>query len=260
MLFTNNLDIVRIPLTGEKIYYLPKNTNFEGKKAGRILVLAGRGGESNPATDPYTGKQLISYTEYKNITITLKSKGGEIIFNNIPLEFLLANQNSDKCYVNDYVDWENSYVNILNADLYKGAEEIVMYVTYEDVYAEPYTDFKNVKTINIPKADVNKVFQKLSDYIDDDFLGRLVKIDFSDVHQDNNLWFTIYDKNGRCFEQLNSNIFSTLSLRLSELGIGAQMKQTNNPIIFNYVDVDFERSIVFNGSQSNDYTLTLYFA
>ena len=79
-----------------------------------------------------------------------------------------------------------------------GAEEIVMYVTYEDVYAEPYTDFKNVKTINIPKADVNKIFQKLSDYIDDDFLGRLVKIDFSDVHQDNNLWFTIYDKNGRC--------------------------------------------------------------
>jgi isocitrate/isopropylmalate dehydrogenase len=29
---------------------------------------------------------------------------------------------------------------------------------------------------------------------------------------------------------------------------------------FNYVDVDFERSIVFNGSQFNDYTLTLYFA
>lgn len=258
MLFTNNLDIVRIPLTGEKIYYLPKNTNFEGKKAGRILVLAGRGGESNPATDPYTGKQLISYTEYKNITITLKNKVGEIIFNNIPLEFLLANQNSDKCYINDYIDWENSYVNILNADLYKGAEEIVMYVTYEDVYAESYTNFKNVKTINIPKADVNKVVQKLSDYIDDEYLGKLVKIDFSNIHQSNDLWISLYDKNGRCFEQLNSNILSTLSLLFSVLAPGAQMKQTNNPIIFNYVDVDWERSVVFNNSQE-DYTLTFYF-
>lgn len=133
-----------------------------------------------------------------------------------------------------------------------------MYVTYEDVYAEPYTDFKNVKTINIPKTDINNISQKLSDYIDDDFLGKLVKIDFSDVHQDNNLWLSIYDKNGRCFEQLNSNIFSTLSLLFSSLAPGAQMKQTNNPIIFNYVDIDFERSEILNISQNN-YTLTFYF-
>lgn len=260
MLFTNNLDIVRIPLTGEKIYYLPKNTNFEGKKVGRILVLAGKGGESTPAIDPYTHKQLISYTEYKNITITLKNKAGEIIFNNIPLEFLLANQNSTKCYVNDYIDWENSYINILNADLYKNAEEIVMYITYEDVYAEPYTDFKNVKTITIPNLTQRKnIIEKLSDYINDNSLGKLVRIDFSNLHQLNELWFTLYDKKGRCFEQLNSNILSTLSLRFAGLGAGAQIKQSNNPIIFNYVDVDWERSSIFNFSDSNNYTLTFYF-
>lgn len=263
MLFTNNLDIVRIPLTGEKIYYLPKNTNFEGKKAGRIFVLAGRGGESSPAVDPYTDKQLISYTEYTNILITLKNKRGESIFNNIPLEFLLANQNSTKCYINDYIDWESSFLNIINADLYKGAEEILMYVTYDDVYAEPYKNLKNVKTITIPTITDfirDKYIKKLSDYINDNKLGKLVKIDFSDTHQSNELWFSIYDKNGRCFEELNSNILSTLYSPLQEFSPGAQLKQTNNPIIFNYIDVDFERSMIFNYSKTNDYTLTFYFA
>lgn len=248
MILTNNIDIVRIPLNGESLIYLPKNTNFEKLKVGRVFVLADMI-NSTATQDPYTGKELIAYPLYKNILLTLKNKSGSNILNNVPLDLLLANKNSLKCVINDTIDWDNSFINILAPNVLSN-KEIILYVTYEDVYTDKL-DIKRVKTVNITP---NTRETLLSNYINDKKLGKLVKVEYSNLNPGNQCWFNLYDNNGRCFENINTNLLLTITNQ------GVAYKQINNPILFNYINIDWERSTIINNSNNEIYTLTFYFS
>lgn len=265
MILTNNIDLVRISLNGEKIQYLPKNTNFENKKVGRIFVLGGL--QNRNITDPYTNKLLISFAEFNNITITLKNKSGEIIVNNVPLYHFIFNQDSTKCIVDDYIDWENSFINILNADKIDSAEELLLYVTYDDIYTTNNVKIKNTKTITLSATIGEEYsFKKLSNFIDDYNLGKLYKIEASNyLFWGGDVWLKLYDKSGRNIDYINCNILSTFCgywQIIDILGEGdlfkyAQWINKNNPLTFNGLDVDWERSEIVN--IGDEITLTFYF-
>ena len=257
MILTNNIDIVRIPINKEKIKYFPVNTNFKDKKIGRIFVNIWVGFQNRNIQDPFTGKKIISYTEYKNILITLKNTAGETIYNNVPLSLFLSNQKCTKCIINDYIDWENSYINLLNATLFSSTDEIMLYVTYEDTYTDKI-DIKNTKIIEIPPDIFN---QNLSDFINNNDLGQLVKIQLSNANNyADNLYLTIHDKKGRTFETINALLFLELDYYIESLSYGFPKNRMNDPILFNNISIDWEKSKVYNFSKTDTYPLTLYFA
>lgn len=270
MRYTNNINVVRVFLTGESIIYLPQNSDFANKKIGRIFVSSGLGGDDGEMYDPFTNKKLIRYKEFDSILLTLVNKEGRIICKDVPLIHWIVEQYDRGMYIDDYIDWHSSYVNILNAKLYAGGEELLLYITYDDVIAQPYQYYRNVINLEFPGSvykqsepmpgnpqDFNLI-HKLAELINDPNLGRLVCITGADIFNPE-LWLTIYDKSGRCFQDLFMFSFvSALNRRYSASGEGARLLNFTDPIYFNNVDIDFERSTFFNNIKDSTY-LTFYF-
>lgn len=236
MIRVNNIEAIRIPLNENNIYYFPKNSNLIGKKIDNIYAISGS------INDPINGLKTL---QANAIYITLVDKQGQILVNNIDID-TFEKHNVTIINVNSIIDWEKSYVNIQNP-LSRENKELIFFVTYDGVFDEKIK-YNDIQTLKIP-GNYEGTLEK---FITSDCWGKLVKLDIST----SSAWISLYDKNGKNFDLCNSLLF------LNQMPVDGSRTTTraiNNPIYFNYLDVNWQDSKFVNAT-ATETTLILYFA
>lgn len=236
MKLTNNIDVIRIPLNGNKLYYFPKNTNLKGKKINNIYV-------TGDGIDPYTGKNIQGLYD---CFITLIDTKSNTIVDNVDL-FYFAKNNATAITINSVIDWEVSYINIQEEN--QTNSEILLFVEYDNTITAGEFNYSKTKTLFIP-ANYKGNFER---FIDSTYYGKLLKID---IPYYNNVWFSLYDKNGKNFNSCPAVLFQ------NEENIEGDWKinqAVNNPMLLNYYNVNWQRSEIINNN-NNQVELILYFA
>lgn len=232
MKLINNIDFIRLYIpqnttqAGQESYqrvYFPKNVVYRDAKVSNIFTLA------NNTTDGYTGNEI---NIPKNAYITLYNKNGEVIINNLDYS-LFTYRYADCVDINDYIDWEQSYITVTDQ---VDTRYIYMYVVYSDSYVK---DFINTQYINITipaKATLSFNRLNLSTLVDSKNWGYLTGIDITDkLSESTFLWMTLYDKKGRTIN-INSEMLLTKD----------SYSNANNPLLFNYLDIDYQQSEIVN--------------
>ncbi len=236
MIRVNNIETIRIPLNENNIYYFPKNSNLIGKKIDNIYAIAGN------IADPVNS--LTTMTA-RAIYITLVDHSGNTILDNIDIDSF-EKHNITLCNISSKIDWDKSYINIQYPTTREG-KELILFVTFDGVYAEK-TEYNYIKTLKIPanyKGD-------LEQYITSDCWGKLVKMD---ILNSSNVWISLYDKNGKNFDLCNALLFKN---QMVVDGGRTTTRAINNPIYFNYLDVNWQESLIVNGT--TEIEIILYFA
>ncbi len=232
MKLTNNIDVIRIPLNGNKLYYFPKNTNLKGKKINTIYV-AGEG------VDPYTEKNIQGLF---NCFVTLIDTNNTTVVDNVDLSYFAKNETT-AITINSVIDWDISYINIQEDD--QTNSEILIFVEYDNTIVSGEFNYSKSKTIFIP-ANYKGNFER---FIDSSIYGNLLKID---IPYYTNIWVSLYDKTGKNFNSCPAVLFQNNN--------GTVINQAiNNPILFNNYKVDWQRSEIINNNNT-EVELILYFA
>lgn len=286
----NNIDILRMPITpGNNIIYFPQNTKFKNRKISRIFTVLALD-KIEPKTDatddnirnfidPFNHNYIISKFEAVDILITIYSKDGKIIFNNLPLNRLSSYYVDNKLYINDYIDWELSYINIQNITLPDVQCEILFYMLSDEIIYPKTLVYKKIISIEVE----NNFFSgyKLSEFFNSYDLGKLVKIEncnpgymFSDYFGEYRIWLDIVDKSNKILYNINCGLFSSyfnlLRIHTGNYNESYTDRRKCNSLYFNFIDLDFNQTIIYNltpnsfssGSEPQRFKqiLTFYFA
>lgn len=230
MRLVNNIDVIRIPLNYNNIYYFPKNNNINGKVINNIYCI------SKSTTDPHNGLKTFQPT---NSYITLFDTDGNIVVNNVDLAYFVKD-NVTAININTIIDWEKSYINI--QDGYNRVNvELLLAITYDGAVADG-VKYDSIKSITIPAEYIGSFEQ----FIYGDW-GKLVKIDVLSKQTDlNSFWFSLKDFNGKNFNLCASELFQ------DEINFGNGWQTTqavNNPIYLNYLNVNWQDSQIINQRQ-----------
>lgn len=227
MKLLNNLDTIRIPLGANNICYFPKNNNLKGKVINNIFSCF------VSSTDPING--LKPFVELSDIYITLYDKDNVPVLNEISLFELYAHYFVLIDNINAIINWEASFINVRSVYNREG-NEVVLFVTY-DGSLEETVQYDIRKCITIP-GNYDGNFEP---FINSAEYGKLVRIDFSDT----NLWFNLFDFNGKNFNLCASQkFFNTQSV--------------NDPIYLNHYSVNWQMSRIIN-QNNNPIQINLWF-
>lgn len=229
MKLINNIDLVRLYISqnstqsGQQNYqriYFPRNIVYRDAKVSNLYALRYN------TTDTTTGNSIVIPD---NAWITLYAKDGSIICNNMPLNKFYSD-NVTYVDIDNYVDWEQSYVTVLYQS---GLSYLYIYVAYSDSYVKELVNTQTV-SYQLPTGTT-----KLNDLIDSKGWGYLTRIDILNPESyGKGLWINLYDKDGRTFNMLNGSLYLNTDDR----------KNQNNPLLFNFLNLDYQQSIVINNN------------
>lgn len=229
MKLINNIDLIRLPITvnntqvGQQSYqriYFSRNIVYRDAKVSNIYVLP------YAIVDPTTGNS-VGYPD--NAFVTLYAKDGSMICKDTPLsKFKLGYVTCVD--IDNYIDWHNSYVYTLQSNV----NYIYLYVTYSDSYNKELISTQIV-SYKLPSGEI-----KLQNLIDSKGWGYLNRIDLYDaVSNGKEIWINLYDKDGRTFNMLNGSLL-----------LVDDAKNCNNPLLFNYLNIDYQQSSIINNGRN----------
>lgn len=229
MKLINNIDLIRLPIqvnstqVGQQTYqriYFPRNIVYRDAKVSNIYVMP------YATVDTTTGNN-VGYPY--NTFITLYAKDGSTICKDTPLsKFKLGYVTYVD--IDNYVDWHSSYIYTLQSNV----SYIYLYITYSDSYNKELISTQTV-SYQLPSGET-----KLQNLIDSKGWGYLNRIDLYDaVSNGKDVWINLYDKDGRTFNMLNGSLL-----------LVDGKKNCNNPLLFNFLNIDYQQSSISNNGRS----------
>ena len=250
-----NIDVVRFQFpAGISEQYFRVNTAFSNKKISRICFFT-----SNPSTgtgyhgiiDPYTGKQIAPLDELlqSNLFITLVNKEGKIIQQSSRLENYLTYRHHNFFQVNDYIDWNLSFISKRGAGTEK---EILCYIFYDNDGKTEAEEFSRARTFEVDRNYNGNLLGLTRSF----FFKNLRAIEYPQAGTEARYWLSLYGRNGESIEAITSDMF----IRTDSLYNTVEPKQRN--FLLDVHDIDLENShLQMDVTSSFDFTsyLTFYY-
>ena len=196
-----NIDVVRFQFpAGISEQYFRVNTIFSNKKISRIYFFTSN--DHFSIIDPYTEKDIARLDDLlqSNIFITLVNKAGNIIQQSSRLENFLTQRHHNFFQVNDYIDWNLSFISKRGAGT---EDEILCYIFYDnDGKTEPEV-FSRARTFEVPRSYDGNLLGLTRSF----FFKNLRAIEYPGIRAGYRYWLSLYGRNGESIEAISSDMF-----------------------------------------------------
>lgn len=248
-----NLELIQLNLDDSTSkFYLPENTNLQGKTINAISFFAAPHGIV--LDSPFDGRQLIDADLLQNFYVEVVKDTKTILHSKVSAK-LSDITCSSRISVDSKIDLNLTNLTYVGALSDLSGSCILCYFTYDDIVDNEYQPSTHIKAVNISNSDTNT---RLSDVIDYyiSALGDTVKCieaEFDDTVADNHFYLDLRDTAGRTFRLVPGE---RIKIANSTPSGGNNYYQKCYLADYN---IDFRNSYIVRASNSNTMNVTLIF-
>lgn len=239
---------------GQSEYYLPKNTNWEGKRIEKIVAYLPD--PSVPMQSPIDGATVLNANDAASLYFDLFSEDGVNVMHNVHA-YSLSDENNYPVELHQKLNYELSRVYFTTAPVADGA--LLLYMFYGETEAYPEDPHENI-TVNFSVDAWHRI--TFTEIIERYMYARAKGVRaitvwsgrYPDYYEMG--YITLRDIDGK----LAHDYIPTKFFRPQYEGAGGTPNFLANKIPLDVVELDFNNCELFNGSStSTDYTVTFYY-